>query len=261
MKKVAVLLSGHIRSYNVLSEVIDSLKINLLEQNKNYEFKFFIHTWDKLDWHRENSNIHSNTTTDKNKIFDIVNVENLLIDKIENPIIINNSDRIYGQYFSVYKCNELKKKFEEENFKFDISIRTRLDLKICQPINLSELNYSQYHITNDKFGFADWFCISSSKLIDYYSNVVLHLENLVDQINNVNGFISSIGPDPHTILQMHLKNHGHELSRFDLDDLNIHNSLYDKSTIVKKYINRIDFLYYLIRSDGRPNETFKKGYR
>ena len=60
---------------------------------------------------------------------------------------------------------------------------------------------------------------------------------------------------------MHLKNKGHELKKSDLDDLGIHNSLYDENFKIEKYINRIDFLYYLIRSDGRPNDTFKKGYR
>jgi hypothetical protein len=261
MKKVAVLLSGHIRSYDVLLEVVNGLKSNLLKTNANYQFKFFIHTWDKLDWFRGNSNIHSNIHTDKNQIFNIIDVEDILIGSNPNPIVINGNDRISGQYLSVYRCNELKKKFEEQNYKFDISIRTRLDLKICEPIDLSSLDYSCYNITNDHFGFADWFCISSTELMDYYSDTILSLEKLVEQVNDIQGFVPSIGPDPHTILQMHLKNKGHELKKSDLDDLDIHNSLYDKNLEVEKYINRIDFLYYLIRSDGRPNETFKKGYR
>ena len=160
--KVAVLLSGHVRSYESLQQVVEGIEKNLIKINPEYDFKFFIYTWSKLDWLRDGTSVSSNTNTDRNKIYDIIKFEDILIGEFTNPILINGSDRIYGQYSSVYKCNELKKNFEEKNYKFDICIRTRLDLKICEPIDLSSLDYSCYNITKDAFGFADWFCISSS---------------------------------------------------------------------------------------------------
>jgi hypothetical protein len=41
MKNVAILFSGHIRSYDALKEVIGSYEKNLVNCNPNYNFKFF----------------------------------------------------------------------------------------------------------------------------------------------------------------------------------------------------------------------------
>ena len=64
---------------------------------------------------------------------------------------------------------------------------------------------------------------------------------------------------------LHLKRIKHGLSFDDFVDLKVnyeYNKFYENDIKdIKKYLKKIDILYYLIRTDGRPNETFKKGYR
>jgi hypothetical protein len=261
--KVAVLLSGHVRSYESLQQVVEGMEENLIKINPEYDFKFFMHTWNFLDWNHDGT-VYCTYNTESQKILDIINLEKLSITENKNPILVNNDDRTHGQYTSVNECNKLKKEFENKNFSFDISIRTRCDLKICEPLDLSIIDTSCFNITNDAFGFADWFCVSSSKLIDYYSDLILNLESLVDE-NLKYGCYGKYSVDQHHLLLLHLKKIKHGLSFDDFVDLKI-NSEYNKSyekdaKEIENYVKRIDFLYYLIRSDGRPNDTFKKGYR
>jgi hypothetical protein len=131
-------------------------------------------------------------------------------------------------------------------------------------LDLSIIDTSCFNITNDAFGFADWFCISSSKLIDYYSDLILNLESLVDE-NLKYGCYGKYSVDQHHLLLLYLKKIKHGLSFDDFVDLKInpeYNESYEKDAKeIENYVKRIDFLYYLIRSDGRSNDTFKKGYR
>lgn len=270
MKNVAVLLSGHIRSYDALKEVIDSYEKNLVDSNPDYNFKFFIHTWNFLDWYFDDyqgrRGFYIKEETEEQKILKIINPEKLLITENKNPILLNGEDRIYGQYKTVHECNNLKKEYENENpdHVFDISIRTRCDLKICDPLNLSLVDTSRYNITNDEFGFADWFCASSPKLIDYYCDLVLNLESLSKEILD-HGCYGHHDVNQHTLLLLHLKRINHGLTFEDFVDLKLnlnHQEVYEQDARqIKSYINRIDFLYYIIRTDGRENETFKKGYK
>ena len=263
MKNVAILFSGHIRSYDALKEVIGSYEKNLVNCNPNYNFKFFMHTWGFLDWNHDGT-VYASYQTDEKKILNIVNLEKILITENINPILINGEDRIHGQYKSAYECNNLKKEYENEDFVFDISIRTRCDLKICDPLDLSLVDTSCFNITNDAFGFSDWFCVSSSKLIDYYCDLVLNLESLVEE-NAQHGCYGIYDVSQHSVLMLHLKRIKHGLSFDDFVDLKVnyeYNKFYENDIKdIKKYLKKIDFLYYLIRTDGRPNETFKKGYR
>ena len=91
----------------------------------------------------------------------------------------------------------------------------------------------------------------------------MDLESLVDE-NLKYGCYGKYSVDPHSLLLLHLKKIKHGPSFDDFVDLKLspeYNKFYEKDAKeIENYIKRIDFLYYLIRSDGRRNDTFKKGY-
>lgn len=107
--------------------------------------------------------------------------------------------------YNIMECNRLKKQYEiQNNFTYDIVVRTRLDSFFTRIIQKSELetviNNNNILIPQNWSGVkgvhflaeCDGFAIGSSKAIDAYSNVF----SKIRQINNGH---------PETILGIHLK--------------------------------------------------------
>lgn len=219
--KIALCLSGHIRN---LEENYLSLKNNLLNF---YDVDVFIHTWDTYGWRVDGIDI--TTQEDGFKGFDYYsgNINQIKINEILKPkkMVIDNykdfesifveksksytnlrcpdKDRpsnMASMWYKIMKCNELKKHYEEENnFKYDIVIRTRPDLVYFAPI-IDEnilLLYKKAVIVPivESHGFAsDLMAVGSSKIIDIASNVYEHL----DEINKSNCLMN-----PHNILEFY----------------------------------------------------------
>lgn len=95
----------------------------------------------------------------------------------------SNPNSIHSGWYSVYKCNELKRKYEiDNNFIYDLVIRCRFDVDLFE-FNLSEIDFDkvyvcgELHRTNRQYLPNDLFAISSSKNIDIYSSIYTKLEN------------------------------------------------------------------------------------
>lgn len=164
-KKIAVCLSGHLRKYE---EVFPSIKEYLID---DLGADLFIHTWDSIGAQIQMSTNtvgpkpNENQKIDNNKIISYFNAKDILIENNQNIInnfTVKNSDFylynaggnaksgfhasaepkfIMSQLYSLYKCNELKKKYEKENgFIYDIVLKIRADYKINSSISDDEIS-------------------------------------------------------------------------------------------------------------------------
>jgi hypothetical protein len=93
---------------------------------------------------------------------------------------------ILEQYFRIYKCNEMKKEYENKNeFKYDYCMRLRPDFYYDNIINLNKINIQNNSIyaPND-YGYylqdqyvAEWFYFGDNNTMnkmtsDFYNNII-----------------------------------------------------------------------------------------
>jgi hypothetical protein len=159
-KRIAVQLYGHLRTYkstykSLLTKVIEPNELN------GYKIDIFIHTWDMLN---ESNSRCGYTNDDLIKVFDAEkkeeienlykpkkniiesqkSVENrkikhLLSEKEGEPAYVD-SGRLYNMYYSMYKSNELREKYEQENnISYDFIIQTRPDISFQTDFNVDEI--------------------------------------------------------------------------------------------------------------------------
>lgn len=95
-------------------------------------------------------------------------------------------DASVSMFYSIQKCNILKKAYELENgFKYDIVARTRPDFKIQTKLDYKNYNLNSVNIrldcTHEEGCTNDHFAFGGSENIDVYSNCVNHLDEIVNQ--------------------------------------------------------------------------------
>ena len=145
MKKVAVQLCGHLRSYK---DTYTSLKKNLLEplKREGYDVDVFIHSWTETDtseksWHNIEGNTRGKNVSkdDINKIYKFYNPKKVLL---ENQLEVKNFElkekfmnlprqysAIINSAYTKFRVNELRLQYEKENnVKYDYVIQTRPDI-------------------------------------------------------------------------------------------------------------------------------------
>lgn len=167
--KIALCISGQTRCVD--KGFLYNQK-NILEGN---DVKVFIHTWnsDSID-----------------TVISLYKPESILVEEPINPDLSkytrvpppmpgwkvkNPALSTYAQLYSIKKCNDLKKKYEEQNsMQFDWVVRTRFDFAINVKIPFDKLDNTKLHIPNCRmtpkrdFG-NDQFAFSSSGNMDNYS--------------------------------------------------------------------------------------------
>ena len=93
--------------------------------------------------------------------------------------------RMISMYLSIYKCNELKKQFEQENrFKYDAVLRMRADFGFNHELPQYVLEQlDKIHVRDTGFGegINDQFAIASSELMDIYANC---FNNITDDLHS-----------------------------------------------------------------------------
>jgi hypothetical protein len=202
--KIALCMSGHIRS---LFKNIDSIKINILPYNESIDI--FLHTWDTHGWRTEGSDItkqgfkgfdYNSDKIEIEKIVEALNpkkfvvqnyidVEDMILEKAEKlrkrkKYDIDRPENLVSMSYKVFECNKLKKSIEsQENFKYDIVIRTRPDFNYQSAINFSLFDQDILHCLNKHCGdgISDIFAFSKSEIMDVYSEAFLHLEEICNQ--------------------------------------------------------------------------------
>lgn len=148
--RVAVLLSGQSRTWKVAAKNIlnyFNIKVNHFT-NQKVEVDFFIHTWD--------TNSYRHKTKERWQGEDFL-LDDSVSDEIRttfNPIAMeyekyNASDftNVWSPlFYSLMKCNHLKRKYEIENeFVYGLVIKSRFDL------NFSMDAMQRFGITSNKF--------------------------------------------------------------------------------------------------------------
>lgn len=145
MKKIAIQLFGHLRSYK---DTYISFNKNLLEplKKEGYEIDVFLHSWTETDtseqsWHNINGDTRGrNTSNDditcvrkfyKPKKFKLE--KQLLVDNFELREKFMNLPRQYSAIinsaYTKFRVNELRLQYEKENnIHYDYIIQTRPDI-------------------------------------------------------------------------------------------------------------------------------------
>jgi hypothetical protein len=87
-----------------------------------------------------------------------------------------------SMYYSIYKANELKELYANENgFVYDYVIRIRFDILPQEPILCSELDPTYIHYLDigqpDEL-ISDWINIGSNAIMNVYSSLYLNMEYL-----------------------------------------------------------------------------------
>ncbi len=205
--KVAICFSGALRSFDTC--IYSTIKY-LINSFDNPDI--FLHMW---DFKKENNDINYNfkwrdNTTDITRILDILKPKDFIIEKYDNNqeqkiielsnININKFDdekkRNYGfnccsMYYKILKSFELAENYSiNNNIKYDLFIRARIDFLWEDKINIKEIKENTVYlikdryathsklITNDKFFGGNYevmkyMCNIFNKLKDYQTENIL----------------------------------------------------------------------------------------
>jgi len=192
--KVAVLLPGH---YRMFEKVYNSIKKNLIDL---HDTDIFIYTWDTYGFWTPNDdhkngvfpteNINSDFISNivKPKLYKIENLEEHR-DKIIEYVKLIKQKRyhfvrpfnIASMWYSLHNCDLLRRKYEKENnFKYDIIVRARLDAELTKPIELS----TNFTICSDMWGepreegYSDAFFFGNNKQMTQILDMLLYFEEI-----------------------------------------------------------------------------------
>lgn len=201
MKRVAVCISGLVRDFENSSK---NLIENLLNQNTNYKFDFFLDTWNVknsknsqmyLRGDIDNRSCYNNFDyIDVNKLISIYNPISLTVDNINNHNFDfanqfvgmgNNPIAVFSQFFKMKKCAEsLLYYINNNSVTYDMIIRTRFDLKMNK-INLHLFNIDKKIAYLETDGCpsnwaSDKFCITN---LEGYNAYYKFYDNLIPLIN------------------------------------------------------------------------------
>ncbi len=169
MKKIAILLRGHVRSYKKTVE--NFLKFIDCE---NLQVDIFIHTWDTVNY----DTIEPTNIDEIKYLYNPINIcVDSQLDISTKPIFYKNANRakFKFQLYSIYILKEMMTEHElKNNFKYDYVIHTRFDLayimNLNEVINLLENNNI---VTHFKLTYYDLFCAIDRQYIELYSNMIL----------------------------------------------------------------------------------------
>jgi hypothetical protein len=196
--KIAMCFSGGIK---YPENGVKSLK----RIDPNCQIKIFAHTWNvqqKNNFYKSIANTQykekSNHINFDFNFLSNYNYHSLLIDsydymekkfknyfnninykKIESPKI-----GLLSMHYSIWKCNELKKQYEQQNnMTFDFVVRLRYDSEIQVDLDFSEFTKRDIYIPwgdDWRGGINDQFAIGTSKSMDVYSRLYFNIGNYQD---------------------------------------------------------------------------------
>ena len=181
--RIAICLSGKSILYK---KNYNSLFYNIIK-DKNVDI--FLHTWNN-DYISEIINVYKPVRYEIENFTDefiLNNIKNKkLIEKYKNkeyPWYSNTNS--LGQYYSLNKCNILKKEYEQDNnFKYDIVVRCRLDLNFTDNadiFNQLELN-KLYHSNKISSNWLnDQFFFSNSNIMDIATDIFNNVDKYFDE--------------------------------------------------------------------------------
>ena len=208
--KVAILISGYLRSFDLN---LENIKNNLI--NKFDEVDVYLHVTEN----EENEDRYLNKIP-KNIIHKIKEILNPVLTIVEpNHFFYKNKKKniLYNQWVKYYKLNQQKKINEKIYGKYDLVIKIRPDLHFVSEIEIdfkknvimipkdSKIDKNKLLNPTDNF-IADTIAFGCSESMDLYFDIFLNLDELTKEY----------GFTPETILYEYLKNKI-EINEIDLD--------------------------------------------
>lgn len=217
-KKIAILISGHLRFYkysldNFITNVLNPLK----ESYGNVDV--FIHTWKsvppehftsvnfgytKSEWEEVDFNhVIKSYNPIEISIEDFNEVKDAL--KLNNFCDINTSfNKLWDEkiihegilhstcmFYKIYKCNQLKKERERLlNFKYDYVVKYRADI-LC-PKRLGGINQDTLYTSdfgNESCMVDDLVWLGNSEMIDYMSDIFSDLKEIYSTSDYKHDFV------------------------------------------------------------------------
>lgn len=179
--RVALLLSGQFRnSYKEYK----SIKEKLIDKYNTDVFISYTHTKNNLDV------IPSDLLElYKPKNLEFIEIPAKLSSDVEsikgfNRALETNPTSLYSMWYGIKKTNDLKIKYElENNFKYDIVIKSRFDIEFRETIKLhKEPNSLSIPIGSDhRGGYNDLFAYGSSDIMDYYTSVYDYITDYIKE--------------------------------------------------------------------------------
>jgi hypothetical protein len=155
---------------------------NILQNN----YDVFFHTWN---------------STYNNKIVSLYDPKKYQIEENKTFDTDTTGYRIYGtwsRYYSLFRANELKKKYEiENNIKYDYVFHTRFDVAFLTQLDFTDYdnNYLYAQHTRwlkrknkdaanwNKHHISDWWFFSNSQTMDDFCNLYKNLHVYLDTKN------------------------------------------------------------------------------
>jgi hypothetical protein len=175
MKRAAIIISGQLRTIHNMENISE----NIILPNDNYIFDIFISSWNR-QLYQEN-NIVLEKETDYSELDKYKPVKQIISDTMgfKNFYNENNLNKVtnYNNWCQFYTCEvgiKLVEQYElEQNIKYVLIIRYRLDLFLTQPIFFDRYNLDKIHGINFpgscSFGtyWNDWFFFGDEKMKDF----------------------------------------------------------------------------------------------
>ena len=182
--KIALLISGYLRSFKIN---LEKLKTNLINNN---DVDIYIHITNNNETKYINNNIN------------IDEIQKLLKPKImiitDNFNINNIHNNIHNQNYKFYLLNKKRLEIEQiENIKYDIVIKFRPDIHLQQKIDFNiepntiyipkdtKLDKNKLNNINDKY-ICDILAYGDPNIMNKYFDFYLHLNNLINKYGNIN---------------------------------------------------------------------------
>lgn len=204
--KVAVLLTGHTRSWNRCKDNFFKYIINPLNPD------IFFHSWNENMNTQNNKNEYENADLSalhpiKYEIEDWNDIKDFLVKKSHFFVIKHPYDNVVNtlsQHRKWFLCNELKRNHEiNNNFVYDIVIRTRPDV-LYNDYLTNNLDFNRDIVyTPEEYSYniiSDVLSISSSKNTDIYCNIFNKEEEIYQ--NNIKSNRKEF--NPHNVLLNYL---------------------------------------------------------
>jgi hypothetical protein len=210
--KIALCLSGQPRNIKIGYKFIQKY---ILDPNKLYEIDIFCHSWfDSQEIGKSYSSAQQYEYGYVGKVEE--NIDKFIINNIkpkkyiiEKQIDFNDysktfishsnakQDMLSSMFYSMYISNKLKKEYEiENNFIYDLVVRTRYDLAYFEPITFLSYKNSankvavlkNYQEDQDMMGSAnkpmpDIFSFSNSKNMDIFCEVYPNMQKINKQLD------------------------------------------------------------------------------
>ena len=234
--RIAICIFGKIRA--LLEGYSRILKYIL----SKYEVDIFIHLWTEENNTLNGVRLYHNRAIEKNK--EEIQESIKLIKNLFNPVEIStdkyheynirysdyspyayqgNNVNVYNMcsmFDSIARSNKLREKYEQENnFKYDCVLQTRLDIDLISHLdlysNLNKLNVYGYNdLEKNNNETTDAIMWSSSYNMSTVSRLSENIIECMDKLKN-----NGIAIDPHKILKYWIKhNNLEEQIHFDIID-------------------------------------------